>query len=174
MIPEKGRFLELETRKKIYASIKNRPGIYLRELERETGFALGQLTYHLSILVKADLVKEETAGRFKRYYPLGLNVYERKILSLVRQPNLRRIIILVLENGKITNKDLSKKISLSPATISWHIQNLKNANLIHNETKGNETYYSLVDEDEIVKVLIAYRESFLDKIVDEFIRTWDN
>jgi len=174
MIPEKGRLLELETRKKIYSLIKNRPGIYLRELERETGFTIGQLTYHLSILVKADLVKEETAGRFKRFYPLGLNVYERKILSLLRQPNLRRIIILVLENKRITNKDLSKKISLSPATISWHIQNLKNANLIHNETRGNETYYSLVDEDEIIKVLIAYRESFLDKIVDEFIKTWDN
>jgi len=122
--------------------------------------------------VKADLVKEETAGRFKRFYPLCLNSYERKILSLLRQPNLRRIIILILENERITNKDLSKKISLSPATISWHIQNLKNANLIHNETRGNETYYSLVDEDEIIKVLIAYRESFLDRIVDEFIKTW--
>ncbi len=76
MIIEKGRLLELETRKKIYTLIKNRPGIYLRELERETGFTMGQLTYHLSLLVKANLIKEEIAGRFRRFYPLGLNVYD--------------------------------------------------------------------------------------------------
>ncbi len=173
MIIEKGGLLELETRKKIYTSIKNRPGIYLRELERETSFTIGQLTYHLSILVKANLIKEENAGRFRRFYPLGLNVYEIKILSLLRRPNLRKIIILVLESKRITNKELSEKMSLSPATISWYVQDLKDVNLIHNEIKGNEIFYSLKDEDEIIKVLIAYKESFLDKMVDRFIETWN-
>src|SRR5574341_379844 len=161
MIIEKGRLLKLETRKEIYTLIKKRPGVYLRELERETGFTIGQLTYHLSILVKANLItKEETAGRFKRFYPLGLNVYERKILSLLRRPNLRKIIILVLDSKRITNKELSEKMELSPATISWYVQDLKEANLIHNEIKGNEIFYSLMDEGEIIKVLIAYKESF--------------
>lgn len=167
------KLLELETRKKIYTLIKNRPGIYLRELERETNFTIGQLTYHLPILVRANLIKEETTGRFKRFYPLGLNVYERKILPLLRRPNLRKIIILVLENKIITNKELSEKMSLSPATISWYIQILKDANLIHNETRDNGCFYSLMDEDEIIKVLIAYKESFLDKMVDRFIEAWN-
>ncbi|MGB8215700.1 MAG: winged helix-turn-helix transcriptional regulator [Candidatus Methanoperedens sp.] len=171
---ENDRLLELETRKKIYAVINNMPGIYLRELERETSFTIGQLTYHLPILVKANLIKEETTGRFKRFYPLGLNVYERKILPLLRRPNLRKIIILVLENKRITNKELSDKMSVSPATISWYIQILKDANLIHNETRDNGIFYSLMDEDEIIKVLIAYKESFLDKMIDRFIETWDS
>jgi len=154
--------------------IKKRPGVYLRELERETGFTIGQLTYHLSILVKANLIiKEETAGRFKRFYPLGLDVYERKILSLLRRPNLRKIIILVLENKRITNKELSEKMSLSPATISWYVQDLKDADLIRNDARGNEIFYSLMDEDEIIKVLVAYKESFLDKMVDRFIGMWN-
>lgn len=165
--------LELETRKTIYTLIKNRPGIYLRELERETNFTIGQLTYHLPILVKANLIKEETAGRFKRFYPLGLDAHERKILPLLRRPNLRKIIILVLESKIITNKGLSEKMSLSPATISWYIQILKDANLIRNETTDNGISYSLMDEDEIIKVLIAYKESFLDKMVDRFIETWE-
>ncbi len=173
MIIEKGGLLELETRKKIYTLIKNRPGIYLRELERETSFSIGQLTYHLSLLVKANLIKEEIAGRFKRFYPLGLNVYERKILSLLRRPNLRKIIILVLSNRSITNKELSEKMSLSPATISWYVQDLKDANLISNDARGNEIFYSLMDEDEIIKVLMAYKESFIDKMVDRFIETWN-
>ncbi len=63
-------------------------------------------------------------------------------------------------------------MSFSPATISWYIQNLKDLDLIHNETRGNEVFYSLKDEDEIIKVLIAYKESFLDKMVDRFIETW--
>ncbi len=169
---ERVRLLELKTRKKIYTFIKNTPGIYIRELERETDFTIGQLTYHISILVKANLIKEETDGRFKRFYPVGLNDYDRKILSLLRRPSLRKIIILFLENERITNKELSEKMSFSPATISWYIQNLKDLDLIHNETRGNEVFYSLKDEDEIIKVLIAYKESFLDKMVDRFIETW--
>jgi predicted transcriptional regulator len=170
---ENGDLLELETRKRIYAIINNMPGIYMRELERETGFTMGQLTYHLSLLVKANLVKEEIDGRFNRFYPLGLSDYDRKILSLLRRPVLRKIIILILEGRSITNKELSENMSLSPATISWYIHNLKDANLINNENRGNEIVYSLKDENEIIKVLIAYKESFLDKIVDRFIETWN-
>ncbi len=166
------KLLELETRKRIYTLIKNRPGIYLRELERETNFTIGQLTYHLPILVGANLIKEETTGRFKRFYPLGLNAYERKILPLLRRPNLRKIIILVLENKIITNKELSEKMSLSAATISWYIQILKDANLIRNEITEDGVFYLLMDEDEIIKVLITYKESFLDKMVDRFIEAW--
>lgn len=170
---EMGGLLELETRKKIYALINDRPGIYIRELERETGFTMGQLTYHLSLLVKANLIKEEFDGRFKRFYPLGLSNYDRKILSLLRKPVLRKIIVLILENRSITNKKLSENMSLSSATISWYINNLKDAQLLNNETRGNEIIYSLKDEPEIIKVLIAYKESFLDKLVDRFIETWD-
>ncbi len=65
-------------------------------------------------------------------------------------------------------------MSLSAATISWYIQILKNADLIHNETTDDGTFYTLTDEDEIVKVLIAYKESFLDKLVDRFIETWNS
>ena len=170
---EKGGLLELETRKKIYALISNMPGIYIRELERETGFTMGQLTYHLSLLVKANLVKEEIDGRFNRFYPLGLSDYDRKILSLLRRPVLRKIIILILESKSITNKELSINTFLSPATISWYITNLKDANLIYNDNRGQEIVYSLKDENEVIKVLIANKESFLDKIVDRFIETWN-
>lgn len=169
---EKGGLLELETRKKIYALINNIPGIYIRELERETSFTMGQLTYHLSLLVKANLVKEEFDARYKRFYPLGLSNYDRKIISLLRRPVLRKIIIIILEKRSITNKELSENISLSPATISWYLHNLKDAGLINNETRGNEIIYSLKDENEIIKVLIAYKKSFLDKLVERFIETW--
>ncbi len=173
MIPEKGSLLELKTRNLIYTSIKDRPGIYLRELERETGLTIGQLTYHIPILIRANLIKEEATARFKRFYPLGLNNYDRKILSLLRRTNLRKIILLVFETRKITNKELSERMSLSPATISWYIQILKEENVIRNESKNTGIFYSLINEDEIIKVLIAYKESFLDKMVDKFIETWD-
>lgn len=173
MTKENVRLLELETRKKIYARIKDRPGVYMRELERDTGISIGQLTYHLSLLVKANLVKEEIDGRFNRFYPLGLSDYDRKILPLLRRPVLRKIILLILEKKCITNKELSENMFLSPATISWYIKTLKESNLINNENRGNEIILSLKDEDELVKIIIAYKESFLDKIVEKFLETWD-
>ena len=150
--------LELKTRERIFNIIKEKPGIFVRELQRETNFSIGQLTYHLSLIVKANLVKEFSDNRFRRFYTNEIDEYEMRILSLLRQSNIRNILALFLTKNKITNKELSMHMDLSKSTISWHLQNLKSFNLINGERKGSRTFYSLKNRKEIRKIMMKYRK----------------
>ena len=149
--------LELKTREKIYSIIKEKPGICVRELQRETRFSIGQLSYHLSLILRANLIKETLDKRFRRFYPLETNEFEMKILSLLRQNSIRNILTLFLVKNKITNKELSKNIKLSKSTISWYIQNLENFNLLNKEINGNKILYSLKEKQKIQTVLEKYK-----------------
>ena len=149
--------LELKTREKIYSIIKEKPGICVRELQRETRFSIGQLSYHLSLILRANLIKETLDKRFRRFYPLETNEFEMKILSLLRQNSIRNILTLFLVKNKITNKELSKNIKLSKSTISWYIQNLENSNLLNKKTNGNKILYSLKEKQKIQTVLEKYK-----------------
>lgn len=148
--------LDSETRERIYGIIKNTAGICIRELQRETGFAIGQLTYHLSILLKSNLINEESDNRFRRFYVKDIPEDERKLLFLLRHNTIRKIIILLLEKEKIMNKEISKSLLLSPATISWYIHNLKEHKLVK-EDKND--LYLLNNREEITMMMRKYRYS---------------
>jgi len=60
--------LELESRRAIYATIRDAPGVHLRELERRHEYAKGTLQYHLRHLERAGLVEAHEDGEFTRYY----------------------------------------------------------------------------------------------------------
>jgi hypothetical protein len=44
--------------------------------------------------------------------------------------------------------------------------------ILEKEKVGYETLYTVKDEDRVAKVLIAYRTSFLDKLIDKSLNTW--
>lgn len=143
--------LKLETRKKIYETIQKQPGICVRELERELNITMGQLTYHLLILLKAGLIKEESDNYFRRFYPVGL-VLDTKLLNLFKRNSTKDVVVFLL-NGRKTNKELSKKLRISPSAISWHIKFLEKHKLLNKERVGKKVYYSLKDRDSILKNL---------------------
>jgi len=49
----------------------------------------------------------------------------------------------------------------------------KNVQKVGSDRKGRKTFYDVVDKQEIVNLLISYRESFLDSLVDRFVEMWD-
>ena len=56
---------------------------------------------------------------------------------------VRREILLMLREGKMSAGDIGKKFDLSAATISHHLSLLKNADLIFEEKYKNYIYYEL-------------------------------
>ena len=154
--------LKLEARNRIYKTVKTKPGICVRELQRETGFAIGQLTYHLSLIIKADLMKETLDKRFRRFYSMEINEFEMKILSLLRQNNIKKIIELLLVRGNITNKELSEELKISKSTMSWYFQNLEAFGLLKKQRRGKRVYYSLKNREGLLYVITKYKESFTD------------
>jgi predicted transcriptional regulator len=161
------------TRIKVHDAISKTPGIHFREIMRVCAVSTGQLSHHLSSLKKLGLIREEKQGRNSRFYPLGLNENERALLGILRNPTARRIIMSLLEKSPKSHKSICASVNLSQSTISWHLEQLKETGVVLMHKKGKEHHYFLANPAEVAKTIISHRQSFLDKMVENFIESWE-
>ncbi|MBI2970981.1 MAG: winged helix-turn-helix transcriptional regulator [Candidatus Aenigmarchaeota archaeon] len=166
--------LELEVRKKIYDCIVNSPGIHFREIQRRTGTAVGNLDYHLHFLRKRGIIRAEQSAKLTRYYPMTKNwsEEEKQILSLLRQRNIRHIVLHLLTHRKAMPRSLAEALGVSNSTMSWYLKQMTEKNVIAYTKKGRFRTYRLTEPEKMVNYLVVYRASFLDELVDNFIDTW--
>jgi predicted transcriptional regulator len=168
----KDEILENENRRKIYGVIEANPGIHLRELQRVLDMPLTTLEYHLSYMSRRKILFAETDSHYKRYYARPLGPEDKKVLSALRQKRLREIVFLVLTNEKAKYQFLADYFNLPHSTLSFYLKYLIEKGILAKEKVGYETIYTVKDEDRVVKVLIAYKAGFVDKLVDKAINTW--
>ncbi len=167
--------IELKTRRKVYELIRKSPGIHFRELERRLGMAVGNLQYHLQYLEEKDLIKSEQDGKYTRYFPREhpLGKIDREILSSLRRRASRHILIYLLRNPNASNIDISKNVHLSPSTVSWHLNKLVEKEIVDRRREGRRTFFRVKDPERVARLLIMFKESFLDKLVEGFVETWE-
>lgn len=161
---------ELETRKRVYDLVVSSPGVHLREIERRTNLPLGVVRYHLDRLQREGLIFPEEDRYFKRFFPKNKvpNV-PGDTFAVLRQESLRRIVLAILNNPGSTHQTLMNELHLPASTLSTYLSILVRKNVVRRERRGKENLYTVTDEDSVMKVLIVYRPSFLDKLVDHAI-----
>mgnify|MGYP002398971774 CR=1 FL=1 len=159
----------LEVRQQIYEFIQRNPGLHFREIHRRLAVAVGTLQYHLRHLEHEKLVIGRKDGEYTRYFVVGIvTERDRQLLQFLRQRPIRHALLLLLEKKRANHKQISLKIGLSPATTSWYLSKMIEAGLAAKSKSGREVFYSLVDPREISRVMLTYRASFLDEVVDRF------
>ena len=168
----KDEILENERRRKIYALVEASPGIHLRELQRVLNIPLTTLDYHLSYMIRKKIIFGETEDHHKRYYTKPLDPDDKKVLIALRQKRMREIVLIILENRKAKSQLLAERLKLSHSTLSSYLKYLTGRNILAREKIGYENFYTVREEDRVAKVLIAYKPSFLDKLVDRVLDTW--
>lgn len=160
--------LDLATRRAIYAHVERHPGKYLREIQRDLGFAMGMLEHHLRELERARLVVV-VHGENKRFFPQGVPAAQQALLALLRQSLPRRIMLLLLEQGSTRRTDLAASLRVPQSTLNYHLGKLRDHGLVLPRKEGRDVVYAVVDASLVVTVLTAYRASFLDRVVDAFL-----
>jgi predicted transcriptional regulator len=168
----KEEILENENRRKIYATIEGSPGIHLRELQRVLNMPLTTMEYHLSYMSRKKIIYSETDTHYKRYYAKPLDDEDKKVLSALRQKRLREIVLLILSNGKAKYQFMADYLKVPHSTLSFYLKYLVDNGILLKEKVGYETIYTVKDDDKVVKVLVAYKASFLDKLIDKAIAMW--
>lgn len=168
----KDEVLENENRRKVYAVIEANPGIHMRELQRTLDMPLTTLEYHLSYMARKRIVFGESDGHYKRFYVHPLDVEDKKILAALRQRRMREIVLYVLSNKKVKYQTIADYFGLSHSTLSFYLKYLVENRVLDKEKVGYENIYTVEDEDRVAKVLVAYKSSFLDKMVDKSLATW--
>jgi predicted transcriptional regulator len=149
--------------------IEQIPGIRYRELLRLTGLVNGVLTYHLAALEKANVIKVDRGSRITRYYPVNVSEKESAILKFVRHEPIRQIVLLILEQDMSTFNEIVNHTGKAPSTVSCHLKRLKEAGII-SVRYGEYQLYRIVERDFVAEVLSKYKESFVDKVVDNYIQ----
>ena len=161
---------ELETRKIVYELIVQNPGVHLREIERQTDLPLGVVRYHLDRLQREGLIEPHEDRYFKRFFPKNrIPNVPRDTFSVLRQESLRRLVLLLLNNPGSTHQTLKGALGLPASTLSTYLSILLKKNVVKRERRGKENLYFIVDEESVMKVLLVYRPSFFDTLVDHAI-----
>jgi predicted transcriptional regulator len=165
--------LQLENRKRIYECVRGNPGLHFREIQRRTGMPIGVLDYHLNYLVQRGLVAVTKQEGFSRYYPGGqIGVDKMRLLSCLRQEIPRGIILYLLRNPGATHGQLLQNFAISGGTLSYHIKKLVSRGVVSVEKKGRESHLSVVDPEVVTDLLMIYKRTFLDRLVDDFVAAY--
>ncbi len=162
--------LALEKRRTIYQYVKEHPGVYMREIQKELSMATGVLEYHLDYLVKEGLLTTHMDGRKKRFYSSEVSAPHKELLSFLRQRQSRRILVTALKPKGASLDELKEGCSCSRGTLLVYISRLLKTGYLE---KRGERYFA-VNPDELTKMLISYRESYLDDVVDRFLDSFGN
>lgn len=174
MSDERTDDLELPTRRTIYQRIVDTPGIHFRALFDDLDFAKGTLQYHIRWLADEGLVDVQDSGEYTRYYAAdSFNETDQTVMGALRRTIARRILAYLASEGPLTTTELAERLEKSQSTISWHLSNLVEAELVEKERDGRSVYYEVTDSDRVRYLYTVYRGSFTDRLVDRLFDLWD-
>src|ERR671922_2718427 len=157
-----------DTRVLLMKHIQETPGIRYRELLRLTGLVNGVLSYHLSALEKANVIKVNRESRMTRYYPVNVPDKESSILKFVRHEPIRQILLFILEHDMCTFNEIVDHTGKAPSTVSLQLKRLREAGIILIRHGEYRQLYRVVERDLVAEVFSKYTTSFMDKVIDNY------
>jgi len=162
------------TRQMIFEFVRDFAGTHLRGIQQQIGLPLGTVEYHLRELVRLGLVTEREDGIYRRYYVAGqLGGVDRELLAALRQEIPRRIVMHLLLNPGLNFGQVREAFDISGSTLHYHLKKLEKRGILDRRREGRETFFMVLNEREVAKVLLAHKKSFGDDLLDDWAATWD-
>jgi len=164
--------LDIENRRRIYQRVCSHPGDHMREIQRALDMPMGLLGHHLNYLEEHGIISSRMDRYYKRYYPSEMGAREKTFLSALRQERPRAIVLFIILNPGRSHHDIMDKFGLGPSTLTFYLKDLEAKGVVIRTKSGRESLFSVEPVDEVVRVLITHRPSFLDSVVDRFLEVW--
>jgi len=164
--------LALETRRRIYESVRKAPGIGGREAQRAAGTGWGETVYHLDRLTASGLLHREQSGHQDHYFIATVPRGDRALLRLTRSASARRLLVALLETPGRSVPDLMERTGLSAGRLSVHLRRLVHTGVVRTGREGRLRTFEVVDQTRVVRVLVTYRSGIGDEWVERLLETW--
>ena len=160
----------VDVRDEIYNSITKNPGIRYRELLRLVGISNGVLTYHLEMLEKSGQIQvsRNSNNRVTRYFVANISKQDSNIISCLRSRVTRNIMIFVLQNESCTFNEIVDHVGKAPSTISRYIRKLREVGILRTKYGNDRLLYSIADTIMVNRVLLEYKGTFTDRVIDNY------
>lgn len=172
---ETNPLLALQTRRRIYQHIQDAPGLHFRALQRELDMPLGTLEYNLYQMEKEGLVVVRAEGGFKSYFANDdMDRRDRDYLHYLRQRTTRQIALEITLQPGISFKELRNRCGVLPSALSPQLKRLVRSGMIRERPMGREKVYECHEPERVRRIVIRYRSTFLDAMVDRFAEAFTN
>jgi predicted transcriptional regulator len=150
------------------------PGVHLRELQRLLGMSFNSTRYHVDKLTRTGEIIRVDDGGYSRLYPADTSEEERILFAVLRSETDRKILSSLATDFVLTNKQLCDQTGLAKSTISEHITELVQRDVVRvrQATEVNVSY-ELKQPELIRAVLVSSNSSLRKKATDRFIDLWD-
>jgi len=137
--------LKNQKRLGIYNYIKENPGMYFREISRNTGLRKGTAEYHLKMMESEGLIKSCT-GKGRLHYFINNPTYsgqEMELISVLRDDSLRAIVTEIYRHPEINNTKIAEITGYSESTTSKHLGFIREVGIIEAYPRGGFTMYHM-------------------------------
>lgn len=141
---DKDELLENDRRARIFELIKSNPGIHLSEIARELDFAWGTTLHHLRKLRADRLILYKEMGHHKSFFVNGSGLSEKQMeaMSLIKNGTLSRLAQYLENHPRVSLKELSEALQISPPLAAFHIRKLEKAGLVQKVRDGKSVRLS--------------------------------
>jgi len=72
----------------------------------------------------------------------------------------------------MTPFELMGELGLSPSALSYYLSKMRKKGVLRKEKQGKNVFYIVEKPEEVLKLIISYREGFMDGLVDSFMDAW--
>lgn len=137
-------------RNSVLKFIADNPGSTMSEISRGIRMNLGTVRYHLLILgVNHRIVANRPDGKSIRYFT-NTGSYdddEQSIVSLMRRDPMRKILELLVEKPRISNRELSRALDMQESAASRCMKELlEKGVIVRDDTSDGRYSYSIKNE----------------------------
>ena len=171
--PQGEPLLDLDMRRRLYAVVREYPGIHVREAARQIGTSQALVEYHLALLRDNGLVTVEKDDRYARLYAKDAAAApdrkDRAAVAVLRERLPLQVTLRLLDQGAAKHKDLAEALGMGKSKLSFHLRKLEAAGIV---TKDAEGRFAVQDPKRVQRLLATYpptkdlREEFADVWLD--------
>lgn len=159
--------LDLEFRRELYATVREFPGLHVRELARQLGTSVALIEYHIPVLLESELIAIES-DRYQRVFPAGTPEKNRKWLGILREEHPARIVLLLLNEGALRHGEICEQLEMGKSKATFHLKKMIAAGLVKKE--GPQFY--VADTKKVTQILVANRPTRA--ALANFASLWSN
>jgi DNA-binding transcriptional ArsR family regulator len=133
------------TQDRILDYVTRHPGVYLRQICRELGLAMGDVQYHVHRLEKERRISSSRRGFYRFFYPSGLfGDRQKDILGVLSLDTPRELLLQMLAAPGSGQDALVRAVGVSQPTVSWHLKRLIDLGIVQKEQVGRNAVYRVV------------------------------
>jgi predicted transcriptional regulator len=134
--------------------INENPGIHYSKIRRLTELSNGTIQRKLKQLEESKTVKVFRDPGRTRYFTKTFSESYFEDMSLLHNPTIKNIMIILLEHNKLSFKEIVQKSTKSQSTISSSLSVLVKRNILKKDLdKNNSISYSFKNKKRIEKIL---------------------